>query len=64
VDQRRPDRLVDAALKTHPDVKTVFASYDELAKGAISAIEQNGLSRKVAAYGIDISNADIDLMAK
>jgi len=45
-------------------VKAIFAAYDELAKGAISAIEQNGLSLKVAAYGIDISNADIELMTK
>jgi simple sugar transport system substrate-binding protein len=57
-------RLVDAALKAHPGVKGIFAAYDELAKGAISAIEQNGLSLKVAAYGIDISNADIELMTK
>jgi len=57
-------RLVDAALKADPGVKAIFAAYDELAKGAISAIEQNGLSRKVATYGIDISNADIELMTK
>ena len=57
-------RLVDAALKAHPGVKGIFAAYDELAKGAISAIEQNGPSVKVAAYGIDISNADIELMTK
>jgi simple sugar transport system substrate-binding protein len=57
-------RLVDAALKAHPDVKAIFAAYDELAKGAISAIGQNDLSSKVAAYGIDISNADIELMTR
>jgi simple sugar transport system substrate-binding protein len=57
-------RLVDAALKANPDVKAVFAAYDELAKGAISAIEQRGLSLKVATYGIDISDADIELMTK
>ena len=57
-------RLADAALKANPGVKGIFAAYDELAKGAISAVEQNGLSRKVATYGIDISNADIELMTK
>ena len=57
-------RLADAALKAHPGVKAIFAPYDELTKGTVSAIEQNGLSGKVAAYGIDISNADIELMTK
>ena len=57
-------RLVDAALKANPGVKAIFAAYDELAKGAISAIEQNGLSPKLATYGIDISSADIELMTK
>jgi simple sugar transport system substrate-binding protein len=42
----------------------VFAPYDELTKGTVSAIEQNKLGSKVAAYGIDISNADIELMTK
>ena len=56
--------LVDAALKANPQVKAIFAAYDELAKGAISAIEQRGLTTKVATYGIDISKADIELMTK
>jgi simple sugar transport system substrate-binding protein len=57
-------RLVDAALKRNPDVKAIFAPYDELTKGTVSAIEQHGLQTKVAAYGIDISDADIALMTK
>ena len=57
-------KLAAAALKKHPGVKAVFAPYDELTKGTISAIEQNRLGSKVAAYGIDISNADIELMTK
>ena len=57
-------RLAADALKTHPGVKAVFAPYDELTKGTVTAIEQNKLSSKVAAYGIDISNADIELMTK
>jgi len=45
-------------------VKAIFAPYDELTKGTVSAIEQNKLGTKVAAYGIDISNADIELMTR
>ncbi len=57
-------KLAAAALKQHPDVKAVFAPYDELTKGTVTAIEQNQLGSKVAAYGIDISDADIELMTK
>jgi simple sugar transport system substrate-binding protein len=57
-------RLADGALKTHPGVKAIFAPYDEVTKGTVAAIEQNKLGSKVAAYGIDISNADIELMTK
>jgi simple sugar transport system substrate-binding protein len=57
-------KLAGAALKKHPDVKAVFAPYDELTKGTVRAIEDNKLGSKVAAYGIDISDADIELMIK
>jgi simple sugar transport system substrate-binding protein len=57
-------KLASAALKTHPEVKAVFAPYDELTKGAVRGIEDNKLGSKVAAYGIDISDADIELMTK
>lgn len=57
-------RLADAALKANPDVVGIFAPYDELTKGAVSAIEQNGLESQVSAYGIDVSNADIEVMTK
>lgn len=57
-------QLVDAALKANPDVKAIFAPYDELTKGTVSAIEQNNLQTQVSAYGIDISNADIEVMTK
>jgi simple sugar transport system substrate-binding protein len=56
--------LAAAALKAHPDVKAVFAPYDELTKGTVTAIDRNNLGSKVAAYGIDISDADIELMTK
>ena len=57
-------RLAERALRSHPGVKAIFAPYDEFTKGTVSAIERNGLASKVAAYGIDISNADIETMTK
>ena len=55
-------QLVDAALKANPDVRAIFAPYDELTKGTVSAINDNGLGEDIWAYGIDISNADIEVM--
>lgn len=57
-------QLVDAALKANSSVTAIFAPYDEFTKGVVSAIDQNDLSGTVAAYGIDISNADIEIMTK
>jgi len=57
-------KLADHALQANPGVKAIFAPYDELTKGTVSALEKNKLGAKVAAYGIDISNADIELMTK
>ena len=54
--------LVDAALKAHPDVSGIFAPYDELTKGTLVGIKNNGLDAKIKVYGIDISNADLQLM--
>ena len=56
--------MVDAALKANPKIAGIFAPYDELAKGTISAIYQNKLQSKIKVYGIDISNADIEIMTK
>jgi simple sugar transport system substrate-binding protein len=55
-------QLVDAALKANPGVVAIFAPYDEFTKGTVSAIFENSLEASVAAYGIDISNADIEVM--
>lgn len=55
-------QLVDAALKANSDVRAIFAPYDELTKGTVSAINDNGLNEQIWAYGIDISNADIEVM--
>jgi simple sugar transport system substrate-binding protein len=55
-------QLVDAALKANSGVTAIFAPYDEFTKGTVSAIEQNDAGGTVSAYGIDISNADIEIM--
>ena len=55
-------QLVDAALKATPDVAAIFAPYDELTKGTVSAIRENNRETEISAYGIDISNADIEVM--
>jgi len=55
-------QLVDAALKQNPDVQAIFAPYDEITKGATQAVIQNSLQSKVKVYGIDISNADIEVI--
>lgn len=55
-------QLVDAALKANPDVRAIFAPYDELTKGTVAAIRENNLQTEIWAYGIDISNADIEVM--
>jgi simple sugar transport system substrate-binding protein len=54
--------LVDAALKQNPDVKAIFAPYDEITKGTVQAVIQNNLQDKVKVYGIDISNADLEVI--
>ncbi|WP_213815439.1 substrate-binding domain-containing protein [Glaciihabitans sp. dw_435] len=54
--------LVDAALKQNPDVQAIFAPYDEITKGVVQAVTQNNLQGKVKVYGIDISNADLDVI--
>ena len=54
--------LVDAALKQNPDVEAIFAPYDEITKGAVQAVIQNSLQSKVKVYGIDISNADLEVI--
>ena len=56
--------LAAPALKSHPDIKAVFAPYDEVTKGTVQAIERNKLGDKVAAYGIDISDTDIEVMTR
>ena len=55
--------MVSNALKANPDVAAIYAPYDELTKGTLSALEQNpDLEGQVKVYGADISTADIELM--
>lgn len=54
--------MVDSALKSNPDVEAIYAPYDELTKGTLSALEQNPGLENVLVYGADISTADIELM--
>jgi len=56
--------LVDAALKQFPDVQAIFAPYDEITKGVVQAVIQNNLQDSVKVYGIDISNADLEVMTQ
>ena len=51
-----------AALLAHPGVTAIFAPYDAFAQGAVLAVDELGLQKKVRVYGADISTADIDAM--
>jgi len=51
-----------AVLTANPDIKAIFAPYDEFAKGATLAVTAAGLQDKVKVYGADVSTADIDVI--
>lgn len=54
--------MVSNALRANSDLVAIYAPYDELTKGTLSALEQNPELDGVLAYGADISTADIELM--
>lgn len=55
--------MVSNALRANSDVTAIYAPYDELTKGTLSALEQTTeLEGEVLVYGADISTADIELM--
>ena len=56
--------LVGAALLQHSDVSAVFAPYDELAKATVVAVQNDNLVGKVKVFGIDLSNADIQILTE
>jgi simple sugar transport system substrate-binding protein len=49
-----------AAYRAHPDIRVVFAPYDEFARGATLAANEANLSSKIRIYSADISTADIE----
>ncbi|WP_082366995.1 substrate-binding domain-containing protein [Paraburkholderia sp. RL17-368-BIF-A] len=49
-----------AAYRAHPDIRVVFAPYDEFARGAKLAADEAKLGSKVRIYSADISTADIE----
>ncbi|WP_116136517.1 substrate-binding domain-containing protein [Trinickia diaoshuihuensis] len=51
-----------AAYRAHPDVRVVFAPYDEFARGANLAAGEAGRSAKLRIYSADISTDDIQTM--
>lgn len=53
---------IKAALLAHPGVTAIFAPYDAFAQGAVLAVDELGLQKKVKIYGGDISTSDIDAM--
>lgn len=54
---------VAAMLNKHPkgSIDAIFATWDAFATGAVRAIEEAGRD-EIAIYGIDVSNADLQLM--
>ena len=49
-----------AAYRAHPEIRVVFAPYDEFARGAKLAADEARLSSKLRIYSADISTADIE----
>ncbi|MFM0593613.1 substrate-binding domain-containing protein [Paraburkholderia dilworthii] len=49
-----------AAYRAHPDIRVVFAPYDEFARGAKLAADEANLSSKLRIYSADISTSDIE----
>ncbi|TKC87327.1 sugar ABC transporter substrate-binding protein [Trinickia terrae] len=48
-----------AAYRAHPEIRVVFAPYDEFARGATLAAGEANLGAKLRIYSADISTADI-----
>ena len=51
-----------SVVSAHPDIKVMFAPYDEFAKGVKIAVDEAGLSGSVKIYSADISTPDIAAM--
>ncbi len=48
-----------AVYRAHPEIRVVFAPYDEFARGALLAANEAKLGGKLRIYSADISTADI-----
>ena len=51
-----------SVLQANPDIRVMFAPYDEFAKGVKIAVDEAGLTDQVKIYSADISTADISAM--
>jgi simple sugar transport system substrate-binding protein len=51
-----------AALRANPDIKVVFAPFDEYARGVKLGATEAGFREKIKVYSIDISTSDIQEM--
>jgi simple sugar transport system substrate-binding protein len=51
-----------AVLRANPDIKVVFAPYDEFARGVKLGATEAGLADKIKIYSADISTSDIQDM--
>lgn len=51
-----------AAFRAHPTISVVFAPWDEFARGASLAVDENKLNGKIRIYSADISTSDIQTM--
>lgn len=51
-----------AAFRAHPNITVIFAPWDEFARGAKLAVDENKLNGKVRVYSADISTPDITAM--
>jgi ribose transport system substrate-binding protein len=48
--------VAENILTSHPDIKAIFATNDQMALGAVEAIAARNLTGKVAVVGVDASN--------
>jgi simple sugar transport system substrate-binding protein len=51
-----------AVFRAHPDISVIFAPWDEFARGASLAVDENKLNGHVKIYSADISTPDIMAM--
>jgi len=51
-----------AALRANPDIKVVFAPYDEFARGVKLGANEAGIADRIKIYSADISTSDIQDM--